>query len=91
MAIVPEAEGLSEDQMQQIAREFNFSETTFGCPSEGGHTRRVRIFTPVSEMPFAGHPNIGTAFALANAGAFGEIESSVSVTFEEKAGLVRAG
>jgi trans-2,3-dihydro-3-hydroxyanthranilate isomerase len=74
--------------MQQIAREFNFSETTFVFPSEAGHTRRVRIFTPTAELPFAGHPNIGTAFVLATAGEFGTIDTSITVTFEEKAGLV---
>jgi trans-2,3-dihydro-3-hydroxyanthranilate isomerase len=88
LAVVPEAAGLSDDQMQQIAREFNFSETTFVFPPELGHTRRVRIFTPTNEMPFAGHPNVGTAFVLASAGEFGEIETSISVTFEEGAGPV---
>lgn len=88
LAVLPEAEGLSDRQMQQIAREFNFAETAFVFPSEAGHTRRVRIFTPVTEMPFAGHPNIGTAFTLASAGEFGEIGASISVIFEEQAGLV---
>ena len=88
LAVVPEADGLSDDQMQQIAREFNFSETTFVFPSASGHTRKVRIFTPTNEVPFAGHPNIGTAFALANAGEFGEIETSIAVTFDERAGPV---
>jgi len=88
LAVLPEAEGLSGRQMQQIAREFNFPETTFVLPPEAGNTRRVRIFTPAAEMPFAGHPNIGTAFALAMDGAFGEIEDELTVTFEEDAGLV---
>ena len=88
LAVLPEADGLSDRQMQQIAREFNFSESTFVFPPEEGHTRRVRIFTPSIEVPFAGHPNIGTAFALASTGEFGPIEGSVTVTFEEKAGLV---
>jgi trans-2,3-dihydro-3-hydroxyanthranilate isomerase len=74
--------------MQQIAREFNFAESTFVFPAEAGHTRKVRIFTPAIEVPFAGHPNVGTAFALATAGEFGPIEPSITVTFEEKAGLV---
>jgi trans-2,3-dihydro-3-hydroxyanthranilate isomerase len=74
--------------MQQIARELNFSETTFVFPSKAGHTRHVRIFTPAREIPFAGHPNIGTAFVLASAGEFGEIKSSLAVTFEEEGGLV---
>jgi trans-2,3-dihydro-3-hydroxyanthranilate isomerase len=88
LAVLPEATGLSEERMQQIAREFNFSETTFVLPAERGHARRVRIFTPTTEVPFAGHPNIGTAFALATAGAFGTIGESKTVTFEEEAGLV---
>ena len=88
LAVLPEAEGLSDRQMQQIAREFNFSETTFVLPPEAGHDRRVRIFTPPREVPFAGHPNIGTAFVLASMGAFGSFDGSASVTFEEQAGLV---
>ena len=88
LAVLPEAEGLSDLQMQQIAREFNFSETTFVLPPEAGHTRRVRIFTPPREVPFAGHPNIGTAFVLATMGAFGPLDGPASVTFEEQAGLV---
>src|SRR5262245_32275986 len=74
--------------MQQIAREFNFSESTFVLPPEQGHDRRVRIFTPTAEIPFAGHPNVGTAFALAASGALGSVERPVTITFEEKAGLV---
>jgi len=88
LAVLPEAAGLSDGQMQQIAREFNFSESTFVFPAEAGHTRKVRIFTPAIEVPFAGHPNVGTAFALARAGELGPIETSITVTFEEKAGLV---
>jgi trans-2,3-dihydro-3-hydroxyanthranilate isomerase len=88
LAVLPNADGLSDQRMQQIAREFNFSETTFVFPPESGHTRKVRIFTPTAELPFAGHPNIGTAFVLATAGEFGDIETSITVTFEEKAGLV---
>ena len=88
LAVLPRAEGLTQDQMQQIAREFNFSESTFVFPASAGHTRRVRIFTPASEIPFAGHPNVGTAFVLATAGEFGEINSPHTVVFEEEAGLV---
>jgi trans-2,3-dihydro-3-hydroxyanthranilate isomerase len=88
LAVLPEAGGLSDRQMQQIAREFNFPESTFVFPAEAGHTRKVRIFTPATEVPFAGHPNVGTAFALATAGEFGPIEESITVTFEEKTGLV---
>jgi trans-2,3-dihydro-3-hydroxyanthranilate isomerase len=88
LAVLPKAEGLTPDQMQQITREFNFSETAFVFPAKGGHTRRVRIFTPASEIPFAGHPNVGTAFVLATVGEFGEINSPHTVSFEEEAGLV---
>jgi trans-2,3-dihydro-3-hydroxyanthranilate isomerase len=88
LAVLPKAEGLTPDQMQQITREFNFSETAFVFPAEIGHTRRVRIFTPASEIPFAGHPNVGTAFVLASNGEFGVIDSPHSVIFEEEAGLV---
>lgn len=88
LAVVPVAAGLSDRQMQQIAREFNFSESTFVFPADHGHTRRVRIFTPTMEVPFAGHPNVGTAFVLAKAGEFGAIDGEIRVTFEEKAGLV---
>ncbi len=88
LAVLPKAEGLSSEQMQQIAREFNYSETTFVLPPEAGHDRRVRIFTPPREVPFAGHPNIGTAFVLASTGAFGPLDEPVTVVFEEDAGLV---
>lgn len=89
MAVLPAAEGLTSTQMQQIAREFNFSESTFVFPPEAGHTRRVRIFTPTVEVPFAGHPNIGTAFVLAVTSEIEiPVDSSATVTLEEKAGLV---
>jgi len=86
LAVLPNAEGLSAEQMQKIAREFNFSESTFVFPAQAGHTRQVRIFTPTREIPFAGHPNVGTAFVLASTGELGGIPESV--TFEEEAGLV---
>src|SRR5215475_10796907 len=88
LAVLPNATGLSDLQMSQIAREFNYSETTFVFPPEKGHTRKVRIFTPAREVPFAGHPNVGTAFVLATSGELGDIRSLSGVTFEEKAGLV---
>ena len=87
LAVLPDAQKLSDLQMQQVAREFNFSETAFVLPAETGHTRKVRIFTPTTEIPFAGHPNIGTAFVLAETGALGK-EIPDTVLFEEKAGLV---
>jgi trans-2,3-dihydro-3-hydroxyanthranilate isomerase len=86
--VLPAAQGLSDRQMQQIAREFNFAESTFVLPPEQGQTRRVRIFTPTKEVPFAGHPNVGTAFVLASIGELGPVTGSMTVTFEEGAGLV---
>lgn len=65
LAVIPDAAGLPEDRLQKIAREFNFSETTFVYPpADAAHTAKVRIFTPTQEVPFAGHPLIGTAVAL---------------------------
>src|SRR5262245_9504131 len=88
LAVLPEATGLSTEQMQQIAREFNFSESSFVFPPKAGHTRHVRIFTPGHEVPFAGHPNVGTAFVLAATGAFGPLAASHTISFEEEAGIV---
>jgi trans-2,3-dihydro-3-hydroxyanthranilate isomerase len=69
LAVLPDARGLTSASMQRIAREFNFPETTFVLPSaNGGHERRVRIFTPRTEMPFAGHPTLGTACELVRGG-----------------------
>jgi trans-2,3-dihydro-3-hydroxyanthranilate isomerase len=85
LAVVLDAEGLSTDEMQAIAREFNYSETTFVlAPRDKAHDAEVRIFTVNSEIPFAGHPNVGTAFVLAS-----RAESPPArLLFEEKAGLV---
>ena len=89
LAVLPDASGLSDELMQSIAAEFNFSESTFVFPSDDpSHTRKVRIFTPRAELPFAGHPNIGTAFVLAATGELGGSSDRVEVTFEEKAGVV---
>lgn len=68
LAVVMDARGLSTDDMLTITREFNYSETTFVLPPENpGNTARVRIFTLGYEMPFAGHPTVGTAIAIARA------------------------
>jgi trans-2,3-dihydro-3-hydroxyanthranilate isomerase len=88
LAVLPQASGLSDRQMQRIAREFNFAETTFVLPPEQGHTRRLRIFTPMAEVPFAGHPNVGSAFVLATLGELGSLDQALTITFEEKAGPV---
>ncbi len=69
LALIPDATGLPEEQLQKIAREFNFSETVFLYPPEdAANTAKLRIFTPTMEIPFAGHPTIGTAVALARMG-----------------------
>lgn len=66
LAVFPDARGIPEGLLLKITQEFNFSEVTFCYPPEDpAHTRKVRIFTPDKEMPFAGHPTIGTAVALA--------------------------
>ncbi|MEO0702693.1 MAG: PhzF family phenazine biosynthesis protein [Pseudomonadota bacterium] len=69
LAVIPDARGLDTALMQNITREFNFSETTFVLPPDDpAHTAKVRIFTPSAELPFAGHPTIGTGIALADMG-----------------------
>src|ERR1700733_3114973 len=91
LAVVADATGLSAQQMQSIAAEFNLAETTFVLPPEKPeHTANVRIFTPRAELPFAGHPNVGTAFVLARSGeSHGRPVQGDTVVFEEIAGLVR--
>ncbi len=83
LAVLMDAEGLGTDEMQTIAREFNFAETSFVLPPEDpNHTARVRIFTPAYEMPYAGHPTVGTAIAVAKARGL-----SGGLTLELNAGL----
>jgi trans-2,3-dihydro-3-hydroxyanthranilate isomerase len=65
LAVFTDARGLDDDTMQALALEIGFSETTFVLPPEQGGTARVRIFTPKTELPFAGHPILGTAWVLA--------------------------
>ena len=93
LAVVFGADGLSTDQMQMVAREFGYSETTFVCrPQQQENDAQVRIFTPTYEMPFAGHPNVGTAVALALQGRLAQApDGSFSARFEEMAGLVALG
>ena len=86
LAVFPDAAGLTDAQMQALAREFNYSETTFVLPpADPRHTARLRIFTPTTELPFAGHPNVGTGYVLAGRSA----HPPEHFTFEEGAGLVR--
>jgi trans-2,3-dihydro-3-hydroxyanthranilate isomerase len=90
LAVVLDAEGLTSTQMQSIAKEFNYSETTFVLPPKNpAYTAQVRIFTPRTELPFAGHPNIGTAVAVANEFEANGRDPVDEVAFEEGAGLVR--
>jgi trans-2,3-dihydro-3-hydroxyanthranilate isomerase len=65
LAVFTDARGLEDEAMQALAREVNFSESTFVFPPEEGGHARIRIFTPLVELPFAGHPTLGTAFVLA--------------------------
>ncbi|ESR24195.1 PhzF family phenazine biosynthesis protein [Lutibaculum baratangense] len=92
LAVVLDAEGLDTERMQAIAKEFNLSETVFVLPAEGpAHTAKLRIFTPGREIPFAGHPTVGTGILMARQswGESGEIEGIV--TLEEEIGLIRLG
>jgi trans-2,3-dihydro-3-hydroxyanthranilate isomerase len=82
LAVFTNAVGMSDELMQRIAREINFSETTFVLPPESGGNIRMRIFTPVRELPFAGHPTLGTAFAVA-----GPLQSTL-VRIETAGGVV---
>ncbi|WP_434711409.1 PhzF family phenazine biosynthesis protein [Rhizobium sp. YTUHZ045] len=89
LAVISDARGLSDAAMQMIATEFNYSEVTFVLPPEDPrNSARVRIFTPTMEIPFAGHPNVGTAFVLGQqADIFGKPVSE-KLRFEEQAGNV---
>jgi trans-2,3-dihydro-3-hydroxyanthranilate isomerase len=90
LAVVPDARALTTEQMQSIAAEFNLAETTFVLPPQDpAHTARVRIFTPRAEVPFAGHPNVGTAYVLAGQGKSHGRSVNDPLVFEEHAGLVR--
>jgi trans-2,3-dihydro-3-hydroxyanthranilate isomerase len=92
LAVFPRAEGITDETMQQLAREFGFSETTFVLPPrDPAHTCRVRIFTPTQELPFAGHPTVGTAAVLAQTGAAedaGDPAAERRFVFEEEIGPI---
>ena len=80
---------LSPSVMQQIAQELNLSEVTFVLPaSNPAHNFRLRIFTPSIELPMAGHPTVGTAYALAHLGRLGQLESRTTLVFEEGVGPI---
>jgi trans-2,3-dihydro-3-hydroxyanthranilate isomerase len=85
LAVFPDARGLDTAMMQALSAEMNYSETTFVLPpGNSAHTARVRIFNRTSEMPFAGHPNVGTALVLSRLG----LATGPVLRFEELAGLV---
>ena len=93
LAIVLDAEGLDTARMQAIAREFNLSQTAFVLEADNpAYSARVRIFTPAAELPFAGHPTVGTAICLASE-RFGDTASGQDavVVLEEGVGPVRCG
>jgi trans-2,3-dihydro-3-hydroxyanthranilate isomerase len=89
LAVLPDAQGLDGDRMQRVAREFNLSETTFVLPPEdAANTANVRIFTPASELPFAGHPTVGTACLLAELAASGDQDFETELRLEEEVGVL---
>jgi trans-2,3-dihydro-3-hydroxyanthranilate isomerase len=89
LAVFPAATMLETPAMQAVARELNLSETVFVFPpEEPSHTRKLRIFTPRAELPFAGHPTVGTAFVLASIGAVKLQGRSTAIVFEEGVGPV---
>ena len=93
LAVVYDADDLDDKAMQAIAREFNLSETVFVTkPAKPMHSARLRIFTPMGELPFAGHPTVGTAVLLAMDRAGGAVssETDLIVVLEEQVGIVRA-
>ncbi len=89
LAVFPDARGIPESLLLPITREFNFSETTF-CypPANPSHAAQVRIFTPGAEVPFAGHPTVGTAIALVTLGKAGSPSGESRIVLEEKVGPV---
>ena len=93
LAVVLDAAGLDDKQMQAIAREFNLSETVFVLPAEKPvHSARLRIFTPMSEVPFAGHPTVGAAVLLATRmAAEGVPGNEMVLVLEEGVGAIRCG
>jgi trans-2,3-dihydro-3-hydroxyanthranilate isomerase len=93
LAVVHDADGLELPAMQTIARELNLSETVFVLkPESPAHSARVRIFTPARELPFAGHPTVGTAILLAELRApIAGGEGDAIIALEEAIGTVRVG
>jgi trans-2,3-dihydro-3-hydroxyanthranilate isomerase len=90
VAVFPEAKGLTTNEMQAIAGETGLSETVFVfAPGDSRHTRKIRIFTPRMELPFAGHPTLGTAHVLVATGRVPGAAENLTLTLEEGIGPVR--
>ncbi len=89
LAVFPNGRGISGETMQSIAKEFNLSETTFVLPPDDPkHDYRVRIFTPATELPMAGHPTVGTSFVLAREHMIARTGERTTITLEEGVGPV---
>ncbi|HEY2443539.1 MAG TPA: PhzF family phenazine biosynthesis protein [Streptosporangiaceae bacterium] len=96
LAVFLDGDGLSADRMQQVAKEMNLSETVFVLPPERGGDARIRIFTPTQELPFAGHPTLGSAFTLCGQRGLDSIALEteagvIAVEFDGQAGAGGAG
>ena len=92
VAVVLDAQQLDSAAMQRIARWTNLSETTFVLPPDvAGATHRVRIFTPASELPFAGHPTLGTAHAVVAAGIVSEANLVQNALVQQCGDVGRSG
>lgn len=89
LAVFPQGPALTDAQMQAIARELNLSETVFVRPPEAGGLAKLRIFTPGAELPFAGHPTIGTAILLARLGVAPASDCESEIVLEENVGPIR--
>ena len=96
LAVFTDARGIDEETMQKLAKEMNFSETVFVLPAEAGGHVRLRIFTPTLELPFAGHPILGSAFVLAGPLQLAEIrletgQGIIPVTLEREGARISFG
>lgn len=90
LAVMLDCDGLDDSAMQRIARAFGYPETVFVFPPDDPvNSAKIRIFTPGNELPFAGHPTVGTAVLLAELHAKGQLGSGVTIALEEKIGLVK--
>ncbi|MBO0706302.1 MAG: PhzF family phenazine biosynthesis protein, partial [Candidatus Dormibacteraeota bacterium] len=96
LAVFTDGSGIPPERMQRIAREMNLSETVFVLPPGSGGDHRIRIFTPFTELPFAGHPTLGTAYVVGSASEAGAVTletgaGAVEVGFTRAGGRIRSG